>query len=121
MEDISFDRISQATGLLITRASFEFTLRLQNEEQQRQYAQALEVATLIYEDAHEHGGSTTAAASDEWARLNELIAFWASMAELATPKRRGWFGRKEIHFMSRTTLLRALSPDAEIIRSGELR
>ena len=121
MEDISFERISQATGLPITKAIFELTLRLQSEEQQRQYAQALELVTLIYEDAERHNGTATDAAIEEWARLNKIIGFWAAMAEHATPKKEGWLGRKTISAGARMMLLRSLSPDAEIVQSGELR
>lgn len=119
-EVIRLDRVSRATGLKLDHSTVELTLRLQNEEQRDQYIDALNIATLIYEDAQQHGGETTQTAQEEWSRANKLIGFWASMADAATPKRRSWFGRRAISPGAKLMLLRTLSPEADIMKSGEL-
>ena len=118
--DKFFKQVTKVTGLHMDRARLLHTLRLQSPEQQEQYLEALKLTVMIYNDAQQHGGATTDFGQQEWARLNKLIAFWAALAEQATPKRKGWFGKKSISPGARLMLLRTLSPEAEIIKSGEL-
>ncbi|KUM43919.1 hypothetical protein [Pseudomonas sp. EpS/L25] len=114
---LPLDRVSKATGLKLDQQTIVLTFSLQTPEQTDQYIDALNVVTVLYEDALLHGGAMTEAGHAEWQRLNKQIAFWAHMTDLAMPQRRGWFRRKTIHPIAWTTLLRTLSPDAPIIKA----
>lgn len=115
-----FKVLNKAVGLKLDQTSLIHTLRLQSEEQQEQYMAALKLAVLLYNDAQQYGGTMTEQGHIEWERANKLIAFWAMMADYATPKRKGWFGRRTISQGTKLMLLRTLSPEAEIMQSGEL-
>lgn len=114
---LQLDRVSKATGLKLDQQTIVLTFSLQTPQQTDQYIDALNVVTVLYEDALLHDGAMTEAGHAEWQQLNKQIAFWAHMADLATPRRRGWFKRKAIHPVAWTTLLRTLSPEAPILKA----
>jgi len=113
-------KVNEATGLELTVSDLELIFSMQNEEQNDQYKEDLKKAVLIYQDTMDHGGMIAEKAIPVWEEVNKRIALWSSWASMATPVRKGFFGRKEIPFVKRMMLRDLLSPNCDLMKSGKL-
>ena len=114
------NRIQKATGIKIVQDQINSILTLQSPEQTEQFIEDLQKVVFIYEDSLPSGGRVQDQYAEEWRLVCKRIGIWFSYLSLLEPKRRGWFGKKELPFSAKMMLSRVLSPDAPIRKTGIL-
>lgn len=114
------NRIQKATGIKVGQDQINSILTLQSPEQTEQFIEDLQKVVFIYEDSLPAGGRVQDQYAEEWGLVSKRIGIWFSYLSLLEPKRRGWFGKKEIPFPAKMMLSRVLSPDAPIRKTGIL-
>lgn len=114
------NRIQKATGIKIGQDQINSILTLQSPEQTEQFIEDLQKVVFIYEDSLPAGGRVQDQYAEEWGLVCKRIGIWFSYLSLLEPKRRGWFGKKEIPFPAKMMLSQVLSPDAPIRKTGIL-
>lgn len=113
-------RIQRATGIRLGQDQIDTILSLQSPEQSAQFLEDIQNVVFIHEDSLTSGGNIKDHYSEEWGGASERIGMWSSYLSLLEPKRRGWFGKKEIPFPAKMMLLQVLSPNAPIRKTGIL-
>jgi hypothetical protein len=113
-------RIQRATGIKVSQNEIDRVLTLQSAEQSEQFLEDIQKVVFIYEDSLTSNGEIKEQYAAEWDYVCERIGIWFSYLSMLEPKRRGWFGKKEIPFPAKMMLSRVLSPDAPIMKSGLL-
>lgn len=114
------DRIQKATGIRINQEQISTINSLQSSEQAEQFFEDVQKVVHIFEDSLTLGGNIRGEYAEEWEFVCKRIGIWFSYLSLLTPKRRGWFGKKEIPFPAKMMLSGVLSLDAPIMKSGAL-
>lgn len=114
------NRINKATGIKFEQSQINSILTLQSPEQTEQFIEDLQKVVFIYENSLQSGGQVQEQYAEEWGQVSNRIGLWCSYLYLLEPKRRGWFGKKEIPFAAKMMLSRILSPDAPIQKAGTL-
>ena len=113
-------RIQRATGIRLGQDQIDTILSLQSPEQSAQFLEDIQKVVFIHEDSLTSGGNIKYHYSEEGGGASERIGMWSSYLSLLEPKRRGWFGKKEIPFPAKMMLLQVLSPNAPIRKTGIL-
>ena len=113
-------RIQRATGIKFDQNQINTILSLQSPEQSEQFLEDLQKVVFIHEDSLTSGGNIKDQYSQEWELVCKRIGMWSSYLSLLEPKRRGWFGKKEIPFPAKMMLSQVLSPNAPIRKTGIL-
>lgn len=113
-------RIQRATEIRFDQDQINTILSLQSPEQSEQFLEDLQKVVFIHEDSLASGGNIKDQYSEEWGFVCERIGMWSSYLSLLEPKRRGWFGKKEIPFPAKVMLSQVLSPNAPIRKTGIL-
>lgn len=113
-------RIQKATGIKFDQDQINTMISLQSPEQTEQFLEDLQKVVFIFEDSTSSGGNIKEQYSEEWEFVCKRIGIWSSYLSLLKPKRRGWFGKKEIPFPAKMMLLQVISPDAPIRKTGIL-
>jgi hypothetical protein len=113
-------RIQKATGINFGQAQLDSIFTLQGPEQTEQFIKDLQRVVFIYENSLLADGRVQESYAEEWRLVCKRIGIWFSYLSLLEPKRRGWFGKKEIPFPAKAMLSQVLSPDAPIRKTGIL-